>query len=287
MNATYFNAYTDSMPEGFAPTTAEVKKNVMVIGAGPAGMEAARVAAERGHSVTLYDAADKLGGLLPFAQGVKGNHERFSDYLTYIAHQLEKNGVEVKLNTRVDAAMVKEQNPDAVVVAVGGSREQKLTGTAGLPVLSPEQAFGAADLGDTVAILGAGVQAVDFASYLVSQGKKVVMIHPDAAGEVDKGQSGWFRTYMLAHLQSKGTKIWHNATVKAVEDGGVRIVTDAGLERLVACDSVVEFYNMVPNTALAEELQSAGFEVHTVGDCAEPHNIQRAVLTGNLAARAL
>ena len=54
-----------------------------------------------------------------------------------------------------------------------------------------------------------------------------------------------------------------------------------------ACDSVVEFYDMEPNTALADELAAAGIEVHTVGDAAEPHNIQRAVLTGNLCARAL
>ena len=286
MNAASYNSLTDTMPEGATPVPAETPRKVMVIGAGPAGMEAARVAAERGHSVSLYDSSDKLGGLVHFARGVKGNHERFDDYFTYIAHQLDKNGVDVHLFKRVDLALVKEENPDAVVVAVGGKRVSKLSGTEMVPVFTPEQAFGGeSKLGDTVAILGAGVQAIDFAAYLVTMGKKVVMIHEDTADNIDKGQSGWFKTYTLAYLRAKGTKIWSGAEILGLEDDGVKFVTEAGYEKTVAIDSVVEFYNMVPNTELADELTAAGFEVYTVGDCADPHNIQRAVLSGNLVGR--
>jgi len=288
MNAASYNSLTDTMPEGATPLPAENPRKIMVIGAGPAGMEAARVAAERGHSVSLYDNSDKLGGLMHFARGVKGNHERFDDYFTYIAHQLDKNGVDVHLFKKVDAALVKEENPDAVIVAVGGKRVSKLTGTDLTPVFTPEQAFGGeSKLGDTVAILGAGVQAVDFAAYLVTMGKKVVMIHEDSADNIDKGQSGWFKTYTLAYLRAKGTKIWSGAEILGLEDGGVKFVTEAGYEKTVKVDSVVEFYNMIPNTELADELTADGFEVYTVGDCAEPHNIQRAVLSGNLTARQI
>ena len=284
MNAAYFNAYTDTMPEGFDPTPAAAQKKVLVIGAGPAGMEAARVAAERGHSVTLCDSADKIGGLLHFARGVKGDHERFDDYLTYIGHQLEKDGVEVKLNTTVDAAAVKEMAPDEVIVAVGGTRESKLSGTG---VFTPEQAFGSTQLGEHVVMLGASVQAIDLSAWLVAHGKMVTIVHSGTAADVDKGQSGWFRTYMLPHLRSKGTNIINGATVKGLDNGVLTITTDMGFERTISCDSVVECYDMVPNTDLAEELEAAGYEVHTVGDCAEPYNIQKAVLSGNLAARAL
>ena len=288
MNPNTNHSFTEVMPEGGKPLPAETPRKVMVIGAGPAGMEAARVAAERGHSVSLYDNSDKLGGLLLFARGVKGDHEHFDDYLTYMAHQLDKNGVDIHLFKRVDAALVKEENPDAVIVAVGGKRVSKLSGTDATPVFSPEQAFGSEDkLGDTVAILGAGVQAVDFAAYLATLGKKIVMIHSDAAVDIDKGQSGWFKKYILPYLQAKGTRIWSSAEILGLEDGGVKFVTEAGYEKTVKVDSVVEFYNMVPNTELADELTAAGFEVHTVGDCADPHNIQRAVLSGNLTARKI
>ena len=288
MNPNTNHSFTEVMPEGGKPLPAETPRKVMVIGAGPAGMEAARVAAERGHSVSLYDNSDKLGGLLLFARGVKGDHEHFDDYLTYMAHQLDKNGVDIHLFKRVDAALVKEENPDAVIVAVGGKRVSKLSGTDATPVFTPEQAFGGeSKLGDTVAILGAGVQAVDFAAYLATLGKKIVMIHSDAAVDIDKGQSGWFKKYILPYLQAKGTRIWSSAEILGLEDGGVKFVTEAGYEKTVKVDSVVEFYNMFESTELADELTAAGFEVHTVGDCADPHNIQRAVLSGNLTARKI
>jgi len=284
MNAANFISLTDAMPEGATPTPAAVKKNILVIGAGPAGLECARVAAERGHTVTICDSADKIGGLMNFAHGVKGNHERFEDYFTYAAYQMEKLGVTVKLNTKVDAALVQEQKPDAVVVATGGLRESKLSGDK---VFSPEDAFGSAKLGRKVVILGAGAQAVDFAAYLLSQGKKVTLIHAGDAAAVDKEQSVQVRTYMVSYLKSAGVKIINNATVKSVGADGITITTDVGVDKTIPCDSVVEFYDMVPNTGLAQELEKAGFEVHTVGDAAEPYNIQKAVRTGNLCARSL
>ena len=211
-------------------------KKAFIIGAGPAGMEAARVAAERGHSVTLCDSADKIGGLLHFARGVKGDHERFDDYLTYIGHQLEKDGVEVKLNTTVDAAAVKEMAPDAVIVAVGGTRESKLSGTG---VFTPEQAFGSIQLGEHVVMLGASVQAIDLSAWLVAHGKKVTIVHSGTAADVDKGQSGWFRTYMLPHLRSKGTNIINGATVKGLDNGVLTITTDMGFERTMADSEIL------------------------------------------------
>lgn len=140
----------------------------------PAGLEAARVAAERGHKVTLYDSADKVGGLLHFARGVKGDHEHFDDYFTYIEHQLENNEVDVQLSTKVDLELVQEKKPDAVIVAVGGTRESKLSGDN---VFTPEQAFGSAKLGERVVMLGGSVQTIDLAAWLVSQGKKVTIVH--------------------------------------------------------------------------------------------------------------
>ena len=91
----------------------------------------------------------------------------------------------------------------------------------------------------------------------------------------------------MSYLYAKGTRVWNNATVQGVSDGGADILTDTGAERRIVCDSVIDFSDMVPNTDLSDALAAAGYEDHAVGDCTEPYNIQRAVLSGNLCARAL
>lgn len=284
MNATSFISLTETLPDGAALTPAATPRSVMVIGAGPAGLEAARVAAERGHTVELYDAQMRIGGLMPFARGVKGDHEHFEDYFTYMQHQLDKNGVTVHLSTTVDAAMVEELGPDVVVVATGGARENAYADSG---ALDPETAFGSAALGQNIVVLGGTVQAIDFAAYLVTEGKSVTIVNPEPEGELDRGQSGWFRGYELSYLYAKGVKAWNSATIDSVSATEVSITTETGLPITIACDNVIDLLNMVPNTGLADELEAAGYEVHAIGDCVEPFNIQRAVSAGNLCARAL
>ena len=284
MNATSFTSLTEALPDGAALVPAEAPRSVMVIGAGPAGLEAARVAAERGHTVDLYDAQIRIGGLLPFVRGVKGDHEHFEDYFTYMQHQLDKNGVAVHLSTTVDPGMVEEQNPDVVIVATGGARENAYAGNG---ALDPEDAFGSATLGQNVVILGGAVQAIDFAAHLVTEGKSVTIVNPEPEGELDRGQSGWFRGYVLSYLYSKGVKAWNGAKIENVSPAEVTITSEVGMPVTIPCDSVIDLSNMVPNMGLADELTAAGYEVHAIGDCAEPFNIQRAVSAGNLCARAL
>lgn len=284
MNASSFNSLTETMPEGMTPSAAEKPRTVLVVGAGPAGIEAARVAAERGHDVTLVDSGNTIGGLLHFAKGVKGGHERFDDYLAYASAQLEKLGVDVRTGMQVDGSFVKEQAPDAVVVATGGVRPSRFSGEN---VFAPEDAFAPDALGEKVAILGGSVQAIDFAAFLLAHGKKIAIINENGPETLDKGQSGWFKSYMLPYLRSSGVQIYSNAAATAVDAEGVTFTTATGLEKVEVCDSVVEFYDMEPNTVLVDELAAMGIEVHVVGDAAEPHNIQHAVVTGNLCARAL
>ena len=284
MNPTFFNAYTDVMPEGVAIPEAETKRSIMVVGAGPAGMEAARVAALRGHSVDLYEMDSKLGGSVHFARGVKGNHERFDDYLTYAEHQMEAENITVHLGEPVTIDTVKGANPDAVVVAVGGTRPRDYSGAN---VFSAKEAFGNKNLGDNVVVLGGNVQAIDFAASLVAQGKKVTIVSVNSVDDLDRGQSGWFKKYIMPYLYANGVKAWCNAAVDGIEADAVIIATQTGDERKILCDSVVDFSDMLPNTELADAIGAAGFEVYAVGDCAEPWDIQRADTNAHLCARAL
>ena len=284
VNAVTQLAYTDAMPEGYELPAAEVAKKVVVVGGGVGGMEAARIAAKRGHTVTLFEKDSELGGLVRTARAFKGEHERLGDLIAYLTRQLELAGVNVVTGVEADAATVAAEGPDAVVVAVGGQRTVTLAPNE-KPVYDFDQ-IPTADLGERVIILGAGAQAVDCALWLVAQGKKVQMVHGAPQSEVGKEQSMWVRTYVIPHLTSQGVKIWNSCTIEGVSEEGLSIAMASGVQKLLPCDSIIDLQDMVPNTALADEL-AASYDVYPVGDCASPWNIGLAIRSGNLAARKI
>ena len=285
VNAVTQHAYTELMPEGYELLPAEKSKKVMVIGGGPGGMEAARIAAKRGHVVTLYEKDSTLGGLVKTAHSFKGDHERLGDLISYLTRQQEVNGVTVKTGTEVDASMIKTEQPDAVIIAVGGLRENKLSSSGAVSVIGLDD-VASSEIGETVVICGAGAQAIDLALYLLAQGKRVQMVHGGSRKDIDKEQSMWVRTYVRPQLFSQGVKIWNSATVESVNEEGLMIVDQMGSSVTLECDTVIECYDMVPNTSLFDEIKD-GFETFAVGDCGAPFNIADAILAGNLAARKI
>ena len=285
VNACTQRAFRDDMPEGFDLPPVGTVKNVMVVGGGPAGMEAARIAALRGHNVTLYEKNGAVGGLLDFASTVKGPHENLSDLRSYLARQLEVAGVDVVTGTEVDASFIADQKPDAAIIAVGGVRDTlELSETTGTKVI-PLPDFLTAEIGSEVTIVGSNAQAVDAALYLMAQGKHVTMVTPDSMDQFDKGQSNWVKTFVKPMLLARGMRIWPHAEIVSVGDGEVTIAGETGAEITLSCDAVIEAMDMLPNPSLGEE--TYGIEVHVVGDAAKPWNIAEAIAAGNLAARAL
>lgn len=285
VNAVNWRAFTPDMPEGYDPLPAETPKNVMVIGGGPAGMEAARIAAERGHKVTLYEKSDTLGGLLSFAEAVKGPHENLGRLRSYLTRQQEVKGVTVVTGTEVTADMIQEKAPDAVVLAVGGKRDTLgLKATSGTSVVAIDDVLGAA-IGEKVTVLGSNAQAVDTALYLMEMGKKVSIVTPSPKSEFEKGHSGNVKGFIQPAMLAKGTRLWPGASGIAVGDGEVSFTAESGVTMKIPCDTVVEALDMLPNTGLADAL--TGVEVITVGDCHIPYNIAAAISDGHLAGRKL
>ncbi len=284
------NALTQRVMTENGPATYELPplssdpKNVMVIGGGPAGMEAARIAAARGHKVTLYEKTGMLGGKLPTANAVKGPHENLDDLVAYLSRQLEINGVEVILDTEVTADTIASAAPDAVVLAVGSQPAVLEIQGEGVPIL-PYEAFMGDDTGNTVVVYGSNAQAFDATLWLMVHGKKVIMVTPSANEDLDLQQSQHARRFMLTSLYSLGLKVWPSSEIISIEEGGITIRSGYGVDAQIACDSIINAADPLPNAGLLDEIDIA--EKYAIGDCNEPFNIALAIRGGNDVGRAL
>lgn len=275
-----FRQVTGQIQGGYLPTPAEAPKKVMVVGAGPAGMEAAIVAAERGHDVTLYEKNGYIGGLLPFAAYIKGEHENLGQLQGYYAKQLELKGVNVVTGVEVDAAMIAAEAPEAVIWAVGGTRDTLgLEATPTTAVVCIDNIMGA-ELGDNVVIAGANAQAIDLAMWLLAQGKNVNLVTPNDATMTGHGHSFWVKSYTLPMIKALGARFWTTSNVTAVGDSSVTVTCASGVTVELPCDTLVEAMDCLPTPL-------EGVEAIAAGDCAVPFNISEAIAAGHAAGRAV
>ena len=294
MNATMgycrVNALTQRVMREGGPATyelpaAETVKNVMVVVRGPAGMEAARIAAARGHKVTLYEKGSSVGGRLEFASNVKGPHENLDDFSAYLQRQLEITGVELVTDKEVDASLVESVAPDALVIATGGLRDTlEVPGAADGLVIDFEQ-FMTADLGENVVVWGSNAQAFDAALWLTVHKKNVTMVTPSANADLDKQQSQHAMRFMTTALYALGLNVYPSASIKEAREGEIVVATETGTEVTVACDAIVNGADMLPDSSLKDATSVA--ETYVIGDAAEPFNIAMAIRGGNDVGRAL
>jgi 2,4-dienoyl-CoA reductase (NADPH2) len=242
-------------------------RSLLVIGGGPSGMEAARVAALRGHSVTLVDAAPRLGGRWVYAAATSAVN---ADLLRWLEHQLALRGVTVRVGEHVDVDAVLASGADAVVVATGARWKYPTMAGADLPHVHAVDDLGAWLLGDEVladdvVVLGGDLPGLGIAERAHADGARVTVLEPSDVFGLHLGLPGrWRRVH---DLRADGIVLAGGAEVIEITADVVRW-RDLDGDHETPATSVFATLEVEPDTTLADELRSRGVEVTVVGDAA-------------------
>jgi len=239
------------------PTRA--RQHLVVVGGGPGGLEAARVAAANGHRVTLLEADDELGGAFRWASKAHPDNAPFLDYLRA---EIADSDVDVRLGTRADVETVASLDPDAVVIATGGRVSRVIEGLDPRAVLAGT----APEPGRRVAIVGGDLVGVATAIHLAEHGHVVAILEP---GRELAPEIGWKRkTEEMHRLDRLGVTVHVRATVEEVLDGGVRFTPSGGTSRVLEVDSVLVAGVVEADLTFVEAVRDRlpGVPVQAVGD---------------------
>ena len=258
------------------PTTRARK--VLVVGGGPGGMEAARVAALRGHKVTLYEKEDKLGGCL-IAASIAPYKDEIANLTEYLITQVYKSGVEVRLNIDIGIKDIEEEKPEVVVLATGATPIiPNILGAKGSNVVTAIDALtGSKKVGDEVIIVGGGMIGCETAEFLAQKGKNITILEMLSRIASDLGIT--CRPFIMARLREAGIRMETNLKAEEITSEGVKGSRD-GVSEFFAGDTVVLAVGFRANNRLAHKLEGKVASLYSVGDCVQPRKILHAIKEG-------
>ena len=265
--------------ESFYPQKAEEEKEVMIVGAGPAGLECAYVAAQRGHEVQVYDKREELGGTLLEASRAPYGDEELMTCVSYQKKMCEMAGVEFHLGTEVTDDLIQEEMPDTVVLATGPvySKIQGPGGDRENVVNVLDVMAGKAEVGENVVVWGNRKPGIGVALHLVKKGKKVTIVGREKSAGFDINPS--FKWRYMIYLRQNGIMAYNDCNIDEINDGEIIVKTFDGYRFPVKCDTVI-VSDRGANDSLKKVVQGEGVELFVIGDALVPRNLSSAVHDG-------
>ena len=261
---------------------ARFKKNVAVVGAGPGGMQAALALVERGHNVTLFEKEPVVGGNLTAAAAMELKLD-MKDYHEYMCRSVMNCGADIRLNTEATPDMIREMNPDALIIAVGAQPYMPNVAGIDLPHVNwaADADMGKCETGDVIAIIGGGSLGLESAYTQSSKGKKVKVFEIQSVlGGRDSGE-------LMDKLLENGVEIYMSRRLAEITDGKI-ICAEIGTGRIEEheCDTVLISAGMTPRRDAVSQMRHLlpETEVYIIGDAKEARSLGDAIHDGFNAA---
>jgi 2,4-dienoyl-CoA reductase-like NADH-dependent reductase (Old Yellow Enzyme family)/thioredoxin reductase len=261
-------------------------KRVLVIGGGPAGLMSATLAASRGHQVMLIEREKTLGGQLRLA-GVPPTKENFKEAVVYLSHQAAKAGVTIKTEKPYQSALLKELEPDIVIVATG-SRPW----IPAIPGIDYENVVTAHDvlgeqvkIGEKILVIGGGLIGLEVADFLSSKGKRVLVVEITPRFGKGMGSIAWMN--IKSRLEANGAELLASCEVKEIRGSKVKLVGKGREQWREGIDTIVLAVGVASQNSLFEEIKKQIQAIYLIGDAAEPRNALSAIQEGEELGRLI